>query len=210
MKALFASSNQGKFFELRAALAPKGIELESARAFPRLDRLLPDVVEDGTSYYENALIKARFAKRVLTEEGLALTVIADDSGLEVEALNGGPGIHSARFAGPHARAADNRARLVRELTEQLRTNGPKPPFPACFRCVLVSLDETGAVTSSEGIVRGAVVLTERGQGGFGYDPLFIPEGEQRTLAELKAEGAPHETHRTRAAKALAGMLFAGA
>lgn len=206
MKALFASSNQGKFLELSETLALWGIELESARDHPRLAHALPEVIEDGATYLENALIKARHARQVLEQEGIARVVIADDSGLEVQALHGAPGLHSARYAGTGASAAENRARLIRELTELAARQGQTPAFPACFRCVLVALDETGAVATGEGEVHGVIILTERGQGGFGYDPLFVPTGERLTLAELKAEGALHETHRTRAAKALAALL----
>jgi XTP/dITP diphosphohydrolase len=148
----------------------------------------PKIEETGATFEENAAIKALTISRIFT--GL---VLADDSGLEVDALGGAPGVHSARFAGPHADDAENRFLLIRNL----RNLGGRE-FPAWFRCVMVLASQGELLGSFGGIVKGNVILEERGDSGFGYDSIFIPQGYTETFAELQPEIKNSLSHRGRA------------
>ncbi len=142
----------------------------------------------AATFEENAELKALTISRIFT--GL---VLADDSGLEVDALNGAPGVHSARFAGPNANDADNRFLLIQKLKEVGGTE-----FPARFRCVMVLASQGALLGSFGGTVEGKVILEERGYGGFGYDCLFIPLGYSETFGELQPEIKNSLSHRGRA------------
>lgn len=189
---VLASSNPGKLRELQALLAPKGWQVE-----PQSNFGLVTPPEDGSSFVENALIKARYA---LAATGLPC--IADDSGLAVDALGGRPGIHSARYAGEGCSDADNSRRLLEELhdvSEERRG--------ARYHCalVLVRPDDPEPVIC-EASWEGRIALVPRGSGGFGYDPLFIVAGDSRTAAEMPAAEKNRISHRARAFEALAARI----
>jgi XTP/dITP diphosphohydrolase len=148
----------------------------------------PNIEETGATFEENAALKAITISKIFT--GL---VLADDSGLEVDALEGAPGVRSARFAGPNATDAENRFLLV----QKLRNLGGHE-FPARFRCVMVLASQSELLGSFGGVVRGKVVLEERGESGFGYDSLFIPQGYTETFGELQSEIKNSLSHRGRA------------
>jgi XTP/dITP diphosphohydrolase len=192
-RAVLASANLGKLRELAALLAPAGFELLSQGA-PGIEA----VPETGTSFLENALLKARHAARAAQ-----LPALADDSGLEVDALGGRPGVWSARFAHSGASDAANLARLLAELE-----GVPEARRSARYRCVAVWLGtaDDPAPLVGQGTWEGRIALTPRGSGGFGYDPAFIPAGEQRTAAELSAEEKNRVSHRAQALRALVAAL----
>jgi XTP/dITP diphosphohydrolase len=153
----------------------------------------PKIEETGTTFEENAALKALTISRIFT--GL---VLADDSGLEVDALNRAPGVHSARFAGLEANDAGNRFLLI----DQLKKLGGDE-FLARFRCVIVLASQGELLGSFGGVINGKVILEERGQSGFGYDSMFIPQGYTETFGELQSEIKNSLSHRGRAlAKAL--------
>jgi XTP/dITP diphosphohydrolase len=154
--------------------------------------------ETGETFEANAIIKALAAS-----ERFPGRVLADDSGLEVDALEGAPGVRSARYAGEHATDADNRARLLREL-ERAGVRGRQRT--ARFRCVLALAKHGKVLGTFEGAVEGVIIPVERGTGGFGYDPLFVPDGYCQSFAELPAEIKNRESHRARALAALRAAL----
>ena len=191
MRLLIATSNAHKTLEIRAILGPAW-EVTDLTAHPDV----PSPEETGATFAENAEIKALSASRVF--DGI---VLADDSGLEVDALAGAPGVRSARYAGPGATDADNRAKLLRAL------NGVRGKArSARFRCAMV-LAKAGAVLGTfEGAVEGVIVHGERGEGGFGYDALFVPEGHCETFAELPPSTKNALSHRARALAQAAAFL----
>jgi XTP/dITP diphosphohydrolase len=180
---LIATRNRHKTREIGQMLGP-GWEVRDLSSLPHS----PEVQETGADFEENAALKALAISRVIT--GL---VLADDSGLEVDALEGAPGVRSARFAGPDATDADNRFLLIQKLR---RLGGER--FRARFRCVMVLAGQGEMLGSFSGVVNGNVILEERGSGGFGYDSLFIPLGYTETFAELQAEIKNSLSHRGRA------------
>ena len=156
----------------------------------------PDVDEPHDTYLHNALEKARAVAEVLE-----VPAIADDSGIEVDALDGGPGPRSARFAGEGASDADNLAKLiglVADMEPDART--------ARYRCVAAIAWSDGRTMHAEGTCEGTLITQPRGDRGFGYDPVFVPQGERRTMAELGDEEKDRISHRGRAFRALAGLL----
>ncbi len=156
----------------------------------------PEVGEPHEDYLGNAREKAR-----AVAAALGVPALADDSGIEVDALGGAPGPRSARYAGPEASDAENRRRLLSALR-----GVPASGRTARFRCVVVLAWPDGREVHAEGVCEGMVLRSERGTGGFGYDPLFVPEGWDRTMAEL-APGEKHRvSHRGRALRALADLL----
>lgn len=194
---LLATSNRGKLAELRELLADLPIEIVSlATALPGR----PQVAEDGATLRDNALIKARAAAAATM-----MITIAEDAGLEVDALGGRPGVRSARFAGEAATDADNNAALLEALEEV-----EDDQRSARFRCVMVLLDPWAEGTAREIVVEGAcegvIARAPRGGGGFGYDPLFLVEGLGLTMAELPEGEKNHISHRARAAHALRPAL----
>lgn len=156
----------------------------------------PDVDEPHDSYRENALAKAREVARAL-----GVPAIADDSGIEVDALAGGPGPRSARFAGEGATDAENLAKLLAEI----RAAEPAQRT-ARYRCVAAIAWPDGRELSAEGVCEGTLVAVPRGARGFGYDPAFVPEGESRTMAELGDDEKDAISHRGRAFRALRELL----
>ncbi len=195
MHRLFlATRNAHKTQELAQILGP-GFALEDLRSRPEIG----EVVEDGATFLENARLKAVTVSRQLP--GL---VLADDSGLEVDSLGGAPGIFSARYAGVGATDEANRRRLRDELGALAESS----LRAARFRCVLVLAREGDVLASFEGSVDGQILRTERGEGGFGYDPLFQPNGFEKSFAELTPVEKNAISHRAAAAAKLRSFLEA--
>ncbi len=187
-----ATTNRGKLAEVAAILAPFGVEVVAA------DRLVAgwQVVEDGTTFAENARQKARdLAHRT------GMPALADDSGLEVAALGGRPGVRSARYAGEQATDADNVARLLAELREV-----PDSERGAAFRCAVTLAWPDGTLLEAEGRCEGSIARQPRGSGGFGYDPVFLDPETGLSFAELTAEAKNARSHRRRALEALRALL----
>lgn len=190
MKLVLATGNAGKQRELEALLAPRGCEivLQTALGIPAAD-------ETGQTFEANALLKARHASLAS-----GLPALADDSGLEVDALDGRPGVHSARYAGPQASDADNLALLLEALM-----GVPAALRGARYRCVIafVRSADDPAPLIADASWEGRIALLPVGEGGFGYDPVFIPEHENRTVAQMSPAEKNAVSHR---AKALAALL----
>ena len=196
-RLVLATGNAGKLREMRAILAPWGVDVRPQSEFTRAS-----VEETGLSFVENALLKARFAA-----EASGLPAIADDSGLEVDALHGAPGIHSARYAGPGADDAANNDRLLRDLETV-----PDSERTARYRCAMVylrwALDPAPLVCQASW--EGRIGRLPRGRGGFGYDPLFVVDDGLRTAAELEAAHKNEVSHRGRALRGLVAELVGDA
>ncbi len=173
-RLVIASHNEGKVREIGELLAPFGVDTVSAGA---LD--LPEPEETGTTFEENAELKARAAA-----ERSGLPALADDSGLEVDALDGAPGIHTARWAGPDR----DFAMAMRNVEEKLQAKGATTPERRTGRFVaaLALAWPDGHVETVRGEVEGTIVWPPRGDRGFGYDPVFLPEGYERTFGEMDA------------------------
>ena len=185
MKAALVSGNPGKLRELR-------------RSLPDWDLRPLDTAgigeEVGTTFEENARAKAKWGRpRVAPTEW----VIGEDSGLEVDALGGAPGIRSARFAGSHATDDQNVERLLVELAAEAAESRA-----ARYRCTIVAIDPAGVEYVANGQLEGSIAHRRRGSAGFGYDPVFIPGGEQKTVGELGEDWKESRSHRARAARAL--------
>lgn len=195
MRVVLATANSGKQLEFQALLAPLGYDV---RLQSELGVVAPE--ETGDTFEANALLKARHAARCT-----GLAALADDSGLEVDALGGRPGVRSARYAGEGAKDAANNARLLAELT-----GVPTGARGARYRCVLafVRCADDPAPLCVAGVWEGRIGADARGSGGFGYDPLFIPAGLSRTAAELAPEEKNRFSHRGQALRALATRLAA--
>jgi XTP/dITP diphosphohydrolase len=188
-KIVLASGNAGKLAEIRAMLAGQDLEVCSQADFQT-----PEVAETGLSFVENALIKARHATRFS-----GLPALADDSGLEVDALRGAPGVFSARYAGPGASDVDNNLKLLEELASIA-----DPERTARFRCVMVYLrhPEDPSPIIAQGVWEGRILAKTVGAAGFGYDPLFLPSDCERSAAELSGEEKNRLSHRGKALRAL--------
>ncbi len=194
-RVVLASANSGKLRELATLLGPLGLELLSQSSLG-----IDSIEETASTFLENALLKARHAAR-----SSGLPALADDSGIEVDALGGRPGVRSARFAGPGASDAANLALLLAELE-----GVPEPRRTARYRCVMawVSTASDPAPLIAQGTWEGRIALAPRGSGGFGYDPAFIPAGATRTAAELSPEEKNAVSHRSLATRALVAALEA--
>ena len=200
-KIVLASHNAKKLKELREVLAGAIDGFDPALVVSSAELGLTDPVEDGVSFEENALIKARSAAR---ESGLI--AIADDSGLAVDILGGSPGIFSARWSGRHGDDAANNALLLAQLAD-IAPAHRGAQFVCAAAAVIPHSDGGSAREVVElGTMRGALLREPRGEGGFGYDPLFVPEGHEKTSAELAAEEKNAISHRGKAFRALAGRL----
>lgn len=180
-----ASSNRNKLRELRALLPDWEIEPLAAETYPP---------EEGDTFYENARAKARFGHTVAAPEMWAL---GEDSGLEVDALAGGPGIRSARFAGPAATDEQNVAKLLDELRAVA-----EPERRARYVSELVLVSPTGGEFRGTGTLAGRIGTATGGSEGFGYDPVFLPDGHDETVAELGDAWKARHSHRAQAARAL--------
>jgi XTP/dITP diphosphohydrolase len=183
-----ASGNPHKAVELGRLLGA-GVEILQG---------LPEVEETGTTFLENARLKARAARPWAPSDAW---VLADDSGLTVRALDGAPGVRSARYGGP---GLDDAGR-VRHLLSELRDADDRD---AAFVCVLVALAVDGREVVAEGVLEGSIAREPRGAGGFGYDPVFVPRGGHRTVAELSPREKDAVSHRGRAARTLRAALDA--
>ncbi|HLZ43542.1 MAG TPA: RdgB/HAM1 family non-canonical purine NTP pyrophosphatase [Candidatus Sulfotelmatobacter sp.] len=188
-KVLIATSNPGKLCDFEGAARPHGIEIAGIPNFTSL----PTVVEDGLTFEENARKKAEEYSRYASGE----IVVADDSGLEVDALNGAPGVHSARYAADQPHLADentddeaNNARLLRELR-----GIPPGKRTGRFVCVLAAARDGKTLSTFRGVAEGLILDAPRGSNGFGYDPLFYFPEIQKTFAELGAEEKANYSHR---------------
>jgi XTP/dITP diphosphohydrolase len=191
--ACLASSNEHKLRELRALLPEWEIEALDTEGMPE---------ETGVTFYENARAKARFGRMV---GGFDAWMVGEDSGLEVDALGGRPGIRSARYAGPAASDVDNIALLLRELAGVDREKR-HARYVSELVCLSPGLEEFRGT----GTLEGRVSEEPRGSGGFGYDPVFVPAGEERTVAELGDEWKRGHSHRAAAARALLAAVGAAA
>jgi XTP/dITP diphosphohydrolase len=181
LRLLLDSRNENKLRELRAALPAWEIELLDAP---------DDPVEDGATFIENARIKARHGRRHAPDDAW---VAGEDSGIEVAALGGAPGVHSARWS----------TRWIEHLLEQLAGVDDRR---ARYVCELVVLAPDGAERRASGMLDGEIGFEPRGDEGFGYDPIFVPRGQSRTVAELGDEWKAEHSHRAQAARALARVL----
>ncbi|MAO63896.1 MAG: non-canonical purine NTP pyrophosphatase, RdgB/HAM1 family [Balneola sp.] len=178
---VIASRNPHKIQEMQQILQPLGIEVLSTQDFAELE----EVVEDKETLQGNALKKARY---VASETGLP--ALSDDTGLEVEALDGAPGVYSARYAGKNASYQDNVDKLLVELKNATTRK-------AQFRTVVALVNGAEEFTF-EGVCKGEIITEKRGSGGFGYDPVFRPDGYEKTFAELDSETKNKISHRGRA------------
>lgn len=182
MKLLVATRNPHKLAEVRAIFQSPRLELVGAADVPGV----PEVVEDGDTLEANALKKAIEGHRAT-----GLWTLADDSGVEIDALGGAPGVRSARYAGEPCDPAANNAKLLAEL-------GDRPDRRARFRCVIALAGPGFEPRAVDGRCEGVIARAPRGAGGFGYDPLFIPDGFAGTFAELAPEEKNRISHRARA------------
>jgi XTP/dITP diphosphohydrolase len=202
-KLVIATHNAGKLKEMRELLAPYGVAALSAAELG-----LPEPEETGGSFIANAEIKARAAAN-----RAKIPALSDDSGLCVDALDGAPGIYSARWA----KASRDFDAAMKKIEDTLRATNAKPPFKAHFACALALAFPQGEVRSFEGKVFGELVFPPRGSLGFGYDPIFLPEGFTQTFGEIApqekhgipADGSPGLSHRARAFQIFARACLGG-
>ncbi len=192
-KIVLASGNIGKLRELAAILAPLGHELVPQSALG-----LQTPPETGTTFLANALLKARYAARESR-----LPALADDSGIEVDALGGRPGVYSARYAGEHATDQQNLDKLLDEL--RAVSGGQRTARYHCVIALVRRADDPDPLIA-HGIWEGVITTAPRGSGGFGYDPIFQPKGFEITAAELEAAEKNARSHRGQALQALAAKL----
>ncbi|MBD3616570.1 MAG: RdgB/HAM1 family non-canonical purine NTP pyrophosphatase [Gracilimonas sp.] len=188
-KLVLASQNPHKIEEMQQILSPLGIEVFSTKDFPDLK----EVIEDRPTLKGNALKKARYVS-----QETQLPALSDDTGLEVEALNGSPGVYSARYAGRNASYQDNVQKLLGELDGS-------PNRAARFRTVIALVIEDLEYTF-EGVCKGEIITEQKGDKGFGYDPIFLPEGYEKTFAELDSSIKNAISHRGRAMEKLIDFL----
>ena len=191
---LVATRNAHKTEEIQRILGPQ-FNVTDLAAHPEI----PHIAESGTTFQENAILKA-----VAVSKRMPGFVIADDSGLEVEALGGAPGIHSARYAGMNATDQEKTDKVLEELTRAGATkNAPR----ARFRCVLALAYKGNVLGAFEGIIEGQIADRPHGSHGFGYDPIFMPEGFQQTFGELAPAEKNQLSHRARALERLRTFLI---
>src|SRR4029453_10709545 len=193
MQLIVATRNAHKTREIDQIL-DSTVVVQDLTAHPEI----PEIAETGESFEENAKLKA-----IAVSKQLPGLVIADDSGLEVEALAGAPGIHSARYAGPNASDKEKIAKLLRELA---KAGAKSDRRRARFRCVLAVAREGRVLATFEGIVEGKIAEEPRGLHGFGYDPIFIPDGFEETFAELPEELKNTISHRAKEIRKLQAKL----
>lgn len=192
-KVILASRNKGKLEEIKAILEQFGMETVS-----RDDAGIPtfEVEETGSTFEENSLLKAQ----AIMDVAHTIT-IADDSGLEVDALSGAPGIYSARYAGENCTFEDNNRKLLQELS-----GVPEEQRGAAFVSVITMLFPNGEKLVTRGECRGKILTELRGEEGFGYDPLFMPEGENRSFAEMTSAEKNRISHRAKSLQILEDMI----
>ncbi len=189
---IIATRNKGKIREIREALRGLDLRIHALSNFSGV----PEIEEDGKSFTENALKKARFYSKYFGK-----LTIADDSGLEVDSLNGLPGIYSARYAGEGASSQENSRRLLREMQGL-----PISKRGARFQCILAVASPDGKEATVEGSCKGRIGFKEKGRRGFGYDPLFILPTRGKTMAELSLGEKNKISHRGKALKKLKRLI----
>jgi XTP/dITP diphosphohydrolase len=192
-KIVIASGNQGKCDEIRQIL--QGLDY-SIISMKELFGYVPDIDETGSTFFDNALLKAN-----AVYEKCGSWTLADDSGLEVDALEGAPGVYSARFAGINAKSVENNQKLL-SLLETI----PLEKRTARFKCVMVLKRGDRDIISTEGTCEGKIMFSLSGAGGFGYDPLFVPDGYDKTFGELSSAIKNRISHRGIALKKLREKL----
>ena len=188
MKIVFASNNKNKIYEIQSML-PESIQIVSLESIGCLE----EIPETSETIEGNAILKANYVT-----QKYGFDCFADDTGLEVEALNGEPGVYSARYAGEQRNVDDNMDKLLEELLDKTNRN-------AQFKTV-IALNLKGKQYLFEGIASGEITLEKKGTGGFGYDPIFKPNGYENTFAELSLEVKNEISHRGKATKALLEFL----
>jgi len=193
MQLLFASSNKNKIREV-TQLLPEGFSLYGLQDIG----IEEEIPEPGSTIKENSFLKANYVVEKLKKDGKKMVVFADDSGLEAEALDNAPGVYSARYAGVPKSDTANNEKLIKELSSQLNR---KARF-----VTVITLISNGAICYFEGEVKGTISNTPRGNNGFGYDPLFVPEGYSKTFAEFTSEEKNAISHRGRAVQKLIEFL----
>jgi XTP/dITP diphosphohydrolase len=192
LQVIVATQNRGKVREIKKVLKGLGLQILSLNDFPKA----PQVEEDGKSFLENALKKARFYSRYFGR-----LTLADDSGLEVDVLKGQPGIYSARYAGEGASTPQNNRKLLKEMEVV-----PLAKRGAQFKCVLAVVSPEGKEVVVEGSCRGRIGFKEVGKKGFGYDPLFILPSYGKTMAQLSLEEKNRISHRGKALRKLRKII----
>ena len=192
MELVVATRNAGKLKEIRRLLESRGIRVRGLEEFPGV----PDVVEDGQTFAENAIKKAEAVAQFTS-----LPCLADDSGLVVDALQGRPGVHSARFSGAEADDQSNNRKLLDEMAAV-----PKIQRQAAFCCVMALCMPGQSPRLFQGRVNGAILERQQGDGGFGYDPLFWLPGYNCTMAELPLDTKNQISHRGQALRQLVDFL----
>ena len=193
MELWLATGNNGKINEIKNLIKDLNIEVHTQNEMS----FFSQPPEDGDTFEANARIKAKALHAIKSEAW----TLADDSGLVVDGLNGLPGVHSARYAGPKAQDSENNAKLLKMMTLRATTNRK-----AHFHCTMVAYSPDGKEFVFEGQMNGEIAKGLKGTGGFGYDPLFIPEGETRTLGEMEPGEKNAISHRSIALKAFLEVL----
>ena len=195
-RLVIATGNTHKTEEIRKLLGPYIKIIEDLKSYPEID----EIEETGRTFEENASLKASAVGEFLGENSL---VLSDDSGLEVCALSGEPGVFSARYAGENASDDENRKKLLQKLNE---IDSDMSDWSASFKCVMTLVKGSNKLATFEGSVQGTICDEERGENGFGYDSIFIPEGYENTFAELRSETKNSISHRYRALEAFKKWL----
>ncbi|MCU7494289.1 MAG: RdgB/HAM1 family non-canonical purine NTP pyrophosphatase [Ignavibacteria bacterium] len=190
MEIIFATGNKGKLREVKAIYHEAGLNIKSLKELTGV----PEIIEDGLTFEENARIKA-----VTIYDLFRIPVIADDSGLAVEQLQGRPGVYSARYAGENATDEDNNRKLLTELSLL------PEPHPAKFVCCAVFYDGERCLKAF-GEIPGRIIKSPKGKHGFGYDPLFMPQGFARTMAEMDIDEKNKISHRAKAFNLLKDIM----
>lgn len=190
VQIVVATRNPGKLKEIKQIMGNVPVEFISLKEALRGEKI--ELEEPGDTYLENALHKAKTVARFT-----GMCAIADDSGLEVDYLNGEPGVHSSRFAGEDASDDQNIEKLLKLLE-----GVPEEERTARFRCLAVFYDPCDVILSSDGVCEGTIITEKRGRGGFGYDPIFVPYGYEKTFAELPLSIKNKISHRAKAFKNL--------
>ena len=192
LEVIFATRNRGKIREIRDALKGLGLRVYALSDFPDV----PEIEEDGNSFTENALKKARFYSKVFGK-----LTLADDSGLEVDSLEGLPGVTSARYGGERASSRENNQKLLREIR-----GVPISKRGARFKCIIAMKSPEGREAIAEGSCKGRIGFKEKGRKGFGYDPLFILPKDGKTMAELSLEEKNRVSHRGKALRKIRKII----
>ena len=196
MEIVIATKNKGKVREISHFFKDTDISFKSLNDYPEI----PEIIEDGNTFEENAIIKAKTTAEILDK-----TVIADDSGLQVDYLNGRPGVYSSRYSGINADDRSNRIKLLNELNKEKNPLKRK----ARFVCSMVLWDSReGLIFKTSGICEGTIGFEEKGEGGFGYDSIFIPSGFEKTMAQLTNDEKNRISHRGKALLNLSDFLKA--